>query len=94
MTTWYTQPPPTTAAGDVWQEVIDDEADPQLRAVFTARRAFGFERYGTPLQRDNGRDHVADMLDEAVDLVAYARAARRPDVEAIARGLVLLLVSP
>ena len=35
------------------------------------RKDFGKEKYGTELQAGNGRDALADMLDEVIDLAVY-----------------------
>jgi len=76
MSILYPQPAPLASDGDVWAEIIAelDATDP-LRALAVERRAQGIERYGTPLQRDNGRDHLVDALQEAMDLWVYLRAA-------------------
>lgn len=39
------------------------------------RKEFGLKKYGTLLQPFNGRDHLADALDEAMDLYVYLLAA-------------------
>ncbi|MBU6364809.1 MAG: hypothetical protein KJT01_01230 [Gemmatimonadetes bacterium] len=66
------QPPPTPAAGDVWADLIPNLPD-ILRPYATERRAQGIERYGTPLQADNGRDALADAFQEELDRIAYLR---------------------
>lgn len=38
------------------------------------RKQIGLDRYGTVLQHDNGRDHVIDSYQEALDLCCYLRA--------------------
>jgi hypothetical protein len=38
------------------------------------RGELGRERYGTPLQASNGRDHLRDAYEEALDLCLYLRA--------------------
>jgi hypothetical protein len=40
-----------------------------------ARKALGTERYGTPLQADNGRDALRDAYEESLDLSVYLRQA-------------------
>lgn len=70
------QPNPLTGTGDVWAEVLASTHDADLRALYEERRAQGIERYGTTLQRDNGRDHYADAVQELVDAVVYLQAAR------------------
>jgi hypothetical protein len=37
------------------------------------RKAFGVEKYGTPLQASNDRDHRTDAFQEALDLIAYLK---------------------
>jgi len=37
------------------------------------RDALGRERYGVPLQSDNGRNAMVDAYQEALDLVAYLK---------------------
>lgn len=39
------------------------------------RKAVGIERYGTPLQANNGRDALRDAYEEALDLAQYLRQA-------------------
>ena len=40
-----------------------------------ARKAFGLAKYSTILQAGNGRDHLVDAYEEALDLVCYLQAA-------------------
>ena len=66
------QPPPIPAAGDVWADLIPGL--PGILQPYAAeRRAQGIERYGTPLQADNGRDALADAFQEELDRIAYLR---------------------
>ena len=66
MTAIVDQPPPVpNDEVAVWDLVIAD---------MQARDRTGRERYGTPLQADNGRDHLVDAYQEALDLVVYLRA--------------------
>lgn len=39
------------------------------------RKALGIQRYGTPLQANNGRDSLQDAYEEALDLCMYLRQA-------------------
>lgn len=71
------QPAPLPGEGDVWAELIQREHDPVLRVLFARRRQVGIERYGVPLQRNNGRDALQDALDEALDLYVYASSLNR-----------------
>ena len=59
----------------MWAEIIAELPEGHiLRPLAIERRAQGIERYGVPLQRGNGRDHLVDALQEALDLMAYLRA--------------------
>ena len=81
------EPPPTPGTGDLWLDVIERTTDPVLRELYVARRAQGLARYGVPLQRDNGRNHLCDAVQEAVDLVVYLEAAAQRELQAEAEGL-------
>jgi hypothetical protein len=73
-------------------ECIEDTEPGPVRDALIARREFGLQKYGTLLQRDNGRDHETDCAQEFADAVVYARAANRPDIEKLARkGLAMAL---
>lgn len=48
----------------VWEMVIEDMKE---------RDQFGRNRYGTPLQLDNGRDFLEDSYYELLDLAVYIR---------------------
>lgn len=62
----HPEPPPTkTDSTPVWDLVVADMRD---------RDKMGRDKYGTPLQHDNGRDHLVDAYQEALDLVVYLRA--------------------
>ena len=50
----------------VWDLVIADMRE---------RDRVGRQRYGTPLQANNGRDALVDAYQEALDLVVYLRQA-------------------
>lgn len=58
------EPPPVEGEGDMWEEVIADMVE---------RRSVGIERYGTPLQRWNGRNAANDAYQEVLDLAVYLR---------------------
>lgn len=70
--------PVSTSERPVWELVIDD-----MRARDNAGRA----KYGTPLQASNGRDHLTDAYQEALDLAVYLRAEmeRRGNLNAAGR---------
>jgi hypothetical protein len=87
------EPDPAPADGDVWAEIIARTSDPRLRALYVERRAQGIARYGVPLQRSNGRSHIVDALQEAVDLVAYCTAADLPGLAGYAEAMVRCLIS-
>jgi hypothetical protein len=86
------QPAPRPGDGDVWAEVIPT-LPPEIRADAEARRQLGIERYGTPLQRGNGRDMAVDGYQEALDGIAYSAGIEVGDpatVEEIRRVAVRL----
>ena len=61
------QPHPKAAAGPpIWELVIADMRE---------RDRVGRERYGTPLQANNGRDALVDAYQEALDLAVDLRQA-------------------
>lgn len=60
---------PAPVANDrpaVWPLVVED---------MKARDAVGRERYGVPLQPNNGRDALRDAYEEALDLCVYLKQA-------------------
>lgn len=60
---------PAPVANDkpaIWPLVLADMAE---------RDKLGRERYGTPLQPNNGRDALRDLYEELLDACAYARQA-------------------
>jgi hypothetical protein len=73
--------PQETSSPAVWPLVIKDldalNAPEWLRQVLAAdmrdRDAAGREKYGLPLQVENGRDAGVDAYQEALDLAVYAR---------------------
>lgn len=74
----HDQPPPKpNASTPVWDLVIAD---------MKARDAAGRERYGTPLQANNGRDHLVDAYQEALDKAVYLRALIAERDEHMANG--------
>ena len=48
---------------------------PLVVADMQARDRLGRERYGVPLQPNNGRDALRDAYEEALDLCAYLKQA-------------------
>lgn len=61
------QPPPKpNETRPVWELVVQDMMD---------RDHVGRQRYGTPLQVNNGRDALVDAYQEALDLCVYLRQA-------------------
>lgn len=83
------QPPPDpNDSRPIWEEVVEwveasmsgDPLLPLLVEEMRARDAIGRRRYGTPLQRDNGRDARRDLLDELLDGLAYSWQAGLTDV--------------
>ncbi len=59
-------PPMPNTSKPVWELVIEDMHE---------RDKVGRNRYGTPLQTNNGRDALVDAYQEALDLVVYLRQA-------------------
>lgn len=57
--------PIETDSEGVWSLVIRD---------MQQRDKAGFLKYGVRLQADNGRDHLIDAYQEALDLSVYLRA--------------------
>lgn len=61
------QPTPVgNSSTPVWELVITDMRE---------RDNVGRQRYGTPLQANNGRDALIDAYQEALDLAVYLRQA-------------------
>ena len=60
----------TEAVGDEVDDITQDLIDELL-----ARKELGLSKYGTLLQPFNGRDFLRDILDEAIDGLAYVRGA-------------------
>jgi hypothetical protein len=75
------QAPQATPSPAVWPLVIKDldalNAPEWLKQVLAedmrARDAAGREKYGLPLQVENGRNAGVDAYQEALDLAVYAR---------------------
>lgn len=81
------QPSPTpNASRPVWDLVIED---------MRARDQTGRQRYGTPLQTNNGRDALTDAYQEALDLAVYLRQEieERTQAAVAERERILALVS-
>lgn len=58
-------------------EPVKTESVPVVHYVIKdmlARADVGLDRYGTMLKADNGRDHLVDAYQEALDLACYLRA--------------------
>lgn len=88
------QTPPVAAEGDVWAEIIARTEHPDLRALYAERRRQGVERYGTPLQRGNGRNFLADALQEALDLLVYLEGANaRESLRLRAEDLIVAIMA-
>lgn len=74
------QPPPVNSSGPaLWPMIIrelgESETDRLVAADMLSRHEFGVAKYGVPLVASNGRDHLADAYQEALDGVVYLRAA-------------------
>jgi hypothetical protein len=73
------QPPPQNSSGPaLWPMIIselgDSETDRLVAIDMQTRHEFGVAKYGVPLVASNGRDHLADAYQEALDGVVYLRA--------------------
>lgn len=88
------QPDPVAGEGDVWAEIIAGLPPGPLRDAATARRQLGIDRYGVPLQRNNGRDTARDMLEEALDCMAYACAIHDTESYIDAKRIAERALSP
>lgn len=72
------EPEPTpTEERPVWELVIED---------MQSRDQVGRGKYGTPLQASNGRDHLVDAYQEALDLVVYLRAEMEGRASEVTEG--------
>lgn len=89
-TTLFVRPQSPPENGDgaaLWQIVIaelrsrpcDGTSDCVVESLVAtdmlSRHGFGVAKYGVPLVANNGRDHLADAYQEALDGVVYLRAA-------------------
>jgi len=63
---WGQPPPQVNKEPEVWWLVQKD---------MLKRNSFGIDKYGMPLQPNNGRDALKDAYEEALDLVVYLRQA-------------------
>lgn len=68
------QVPPEPGPGDVWGELIGQLPDGLLKAACEKRREQGIKRYGQPLRRDDGRDHLQDAIEKLLDAAVYLQA--------------------
>lgn len=69
------EPPPTAGQVRVYDLVVNDVTNAQLREDLAERMAMGMAKYGTPLMTFNGRDPLIDAYQEVIDLVMYLRQA-------------------
>lgn len=68
------EPPPVpTQERGTWELVVEDMQE---------RDRIGREKYGTPLQPNNGRDSLVDAYQEALDLAVYLKNEIRKRAEA------------
>ena len=88
-----TQPAPRRGTGDVWLELIAREPPGRVRDTMVARREFGIARYGTPLQRGNGRDAALDLREEVLDGLACAQTLNDRLAVRVLRWLLTYLVT-
>jgi hypothetical protein len=78
------QPPPKNTDGPaLWPMIIaelgDSETERFVAVDMLQRHELGMAKYGVPLVANNGRDHLADAYQEALDEVVYLRAAFDPN---------------
>lgn len=62
-----TQPLPTVSDSPIAHHLVQADLEDRLQ--------LGIRRYGQPLQPHNGRNHLRDAYEEALDLAVYLRAA-------------------
>jgi hypothetical protein len=60
------QPKPILDSGVVVADLVIDD--------MVARKKFGFEKYKTYLQTENGRNNLIDAYQEILDLAVYMRS--------------------
>lgn len=67
------EPAPSPGTGDMWAEILAvlPPILERLRPHLVARREMGIQKYGVPLQRDNGRDAKMDEAQEHLDAAVY-----------------------
>lgn len=100
-----TQEQPTPVPGDgvschdraveaVLRAGTTDDLDLALVEALRARQELGVQRYGTTLQRGNGRDALVDAIQEGLDMIAYLAQAGLEDSDAfrVAHGLMVMLI--
>ncbi len=70
------QPAPQYGNGEiVANDLIDwtiEEQDPEIAEAIGARKRLGAERYGQALQTNDGRNTLADLVQELLDAMIYA----------------------
>lgn len=72
--------PANTGSTPCWPLVLADARDffvadgLLVEAVMYARDEYGRAKYGVLVTADNGRDHLADALQEKLDFLVYLRA--------------------
>lgn len=69
--------PSTEADGPTMHELAAE--------AIRARADFGLAKYGTPLRPFDGRNHNTDVIDELIDGLVYAFAARQERAAMLAR---------
>jgi len=93
----FGQANPTPGQGDLWLTLIDQfdntfadiplSKAEQLKKLFAARRMMGIKKYGTPLQKNNGRNALKDYQEELLDAIVYGSACASMDVKVLVRLL-------
>jgi len=64
------------AGPECWPALLEQlKPEPWLVELIRERDAMGRQKYGTPLRVWDGRDAIADPLQEALDLLVYLQRA-------------------
>lgn len=57
------------------QAISPDKKQEIVRDIL-ARHEYGLRKYGQPLMSEDGRDHINDARQEALDFLQYSQAAK------------------
>lgn len=72
------QPPPirTAQSAPILTDDFLTRVPEKVAEALRLRRQFGLDKYGTVLKSHNGRNPLADALQETLDLIVYLQQAR------------------